>query len=517
MKKEKLTREKQMAAISETWGNEEISRLKQLIEKLLEEDDFEHSEPVAKQLTAICPEDPEAWFLQGCNDIGSGELNKAKQSFYRSLELGGKKVPIFTNLSSVYMQQGNFVEAILSCRRALKRAPREPMLHHRLAELHDLMGNTAEAIKILEALLKTIPKKSKEEYDTRLKLGHLFQKINDYGHALIHFEEAFQINSSDAAVLTNIGHCFSRLGEFGGALEAFRAAAVLRPDVHNLYNLGDAYLALGNSEDAVIPLLKAVRQNPDHSLAHYDLSLAFFRLKKYREGAAAAQDALKIDPEMRTQQMNLGIGATTNLGLCLWHLGKHEEALECLKRNEKMFSSTYFNLGLILFKMKRFEEALKYFLKATEIKPDDAEYLNLLGQTYDQLGEPKKAEKFLKQAIKTDQNYGLGYYDLGVILAKDKERQREAARCFNQAIELEPDMEWAYYSLACLYNLAGKKLKALEYLKLSLEKGLRNRAHIDADHDLDSLREEPRFKKLMNEYFGGKMGGEKKRKSRRGK
>lgn len=174
-------------------------------------------------------------------------------------------------------------------------------------------------------------------------------------------------------------------------------------------------------------------------------------------------------------------------------------------------------LGLILFKTKRFEEALKYFLKATEIKPDDAEYLNLLGQTYDQLGDPKIAEKCLKKAIKADQNYAVGYYDLGVVLAKDKERQKEAARCFNLAIELEPDLEWPYYSLACLYNLAGKKLKALEYLKLSLEKGLHNRAYIDADHDLDSLREEPRFKKLMNEYFGDKLGGGKKRKSRQGK
>jgi len=357
MKDGKILQKKEKKGISPGWSDEEIVNLKHLIWDLLEGKNFEQAEPVAKQLTAICPDDAEAWFLQGSADEGIGELNKAKQSYYRSLELGGDEGPLFYKLSSVYMLQGNFVEAIQWCRRALKKDPNFPLLNHRLAELQNLAGNTREAIKTLEAFLKIVPRKSKEDYETRLQLGHLFMNINEMKRALIFFHKAIELNPSNLDILTNIGHCHSRLNEYEEAFEAFRVAAQLEPDPQNLYNLGDNYLARGNPQEAVFPLIKAVRKDPDYALAQYDLSLAFFDLKKYPEAASAAEAALRSDPEMRMQQINLGIGATSNLGLSLMNLGKYEGALECFERNLRLIGPTYFNKGLTLCRMKRFKEA----------------------------------------------------------------------------------------------------------------------------------------------------------------
>jgi adenylate cyclase len=86
-------------------------------------------------------------------------------------------------------------------------------------------------------------------------------------------------------------------------------------------------------------------------------------------------------------------------------------------------------------------------------------------------------------------------------MLKFKDKRQEARRCLERAIELDPNMEWAYYGLGCYYALENKKAKALEFLHKALEKGWRDKDWIASDHDLDSLRDDPRFKKLLAQYF----------------
>ena len=111
-------------------------------------------------------------------------------------------------------------------------------------------------------------------------------------------------------------------------------------------------------------------------------------------------------------------------------------------------------------------------------------------------------------ALEIDPKYALGYYDLGVILAKQKTRDREAKRFFDKAIELDPEMVWAYYSVACLDALAGKKGDALKNLERVLEKGVDDKKHIDKDADLDSIRKDAGFVRLMKKYFGSEAEGQ---------
>jgi tetratricopeptide (TPR) repeat protein len=96
---------------------------------------------------------------------------------------------------------------------------------------------------------------------------------------------------------------------------------------------------------------------------------------------------LAADPDMLTAELNLGLSAMTNMGLSLMCQEKYEEAIQCFKKNEKEFAATYYNMGLALYRAKRCREALDYFRRACAIEPNDAEFLNLLRQTYDRLGK----------------------------------------------------------------------------------------------------------------------------------
>lgn len=170
-----------------------------------------------------------------------------------------------------------------------------------------------------------------------------------------------------------------------------------------------------------------------------------------------------------------------------------------------MGSQSDFDKGLSLFRDHKPKEAIACFRKALEGNPEDTKTLNLLGQAYGEAGQPARAIASLKKALKINPDYTLGYYDLGTLFAK-KGKRGEAMVCLEKYLELQPSEDghmtaWALYSIACLHALEGRTEDALNLFRLSLEAGLRESKHIQTDSDLDTLRGDPRFIRLMNEYF----------------
>jgi tetratricopeptide (TPR) repeat protein len=499
--------------MTQEWNEEDILSLKRLLKRLLEENELDQAKVVAKQLSGLLPEDSELWYFLGCITARLGDPKAAEGYLGKSLELGGDKFLISVQRSFICRMRGELGEAITWCRRGLELKPADTSLHHELADLYAHSGEPERSVEILEDLLRMPSLEPEEALSTREELGRLYLSIRQLDNAISNFQAALSLDDTKETIWANLGHCLSRKGDYNQALAAFHHAVDLRPDTQNLYNLGDAFLALDEPKKAIPPLLLALRQNPDHALTHYDLSLAYFSMGRYKEGAGEARAALRNDPEMRTGQINLGVSATGNLGLCLMNQERYEEALCCFKRNEEVFASTNFNMGLTLFRMERYKEALKLFKRALDIKPEDPEYLNLFGQTSTELGNYKMAEKCLRRSLELDPEYADSYYDLGNLFLRLKGRRKEAQRYLERAIELNPDDEWSYYRLACYYALGNKKARALEYLQKSLEKGLRNKDWVEADHDLDNLRADTRFKKLMMKYLAKEASLEKESRS----
>lgn len=68
---------------------------------------------------------------------------------------------------------------------------------------------------------------------------------------------------------------------------------------------------------------------------------------------------------------------------------------------------------------------------------------------------------------------------------------------FNRVLEVQPENEIALYNLACAYALRGEKETALDYLEKSVAAGFEDVDHIEKDKDLESLRAEPRYRKIV--------------------
>lgn len=81
-----------------------------------------------------------------------------------------------------------------------------------------------------------------------------------------------------------------------------------------------------------------------------------------------------------------------------------------------------------------------------------------------------------------------------------KKRFDESLQIERRIIQLRPGDSLAHYNLACSYALLEQPELAIGTLRKALELGYRDFRFINQDHDLDSIRKDPRFRKLIREF-----------------
>ena len=67
-------------------------------------------------------------------------------------------------------------------------------------------------------------------------------------------------------------------------------------------------------------------------------------------------------------------------------------------------------------------------------------------------------------------------------------------------VSIRPADPTAHYNLACRYALLKQPDLAIVTLRKAVELGYRDFRYMLEDHDLDSIRKDPRFRKLLREY-----------------
>ncbi len=69
-----------------------------------------------------------------------------------------------------------------------------------------------------------------------------------------------------------------------------------------------------------------------------------------------------------------------------------------------------------------------------------------------------------------------------------------------RATAYNEELATAYYGIACIYSLRGKKQLALQFLEKSLQGGFKDLHHIEKNSDMNALRNECGWKRLMERY-----------------
>ena len=162
-------------------------------------------------------------------------------------------------------------------------------------------------------------------------------------------------------------------------------------------------------------------------------------------------------------------------------------------------ASTYNERGRAWNAKKDYDQAIKDYDEAIRLDPKLVVAFINRGIAWHNKKDYDKAIKDYDEAIRLDPKYALAFHNRGATWFNKKDYDK-AIKDFDEAIRLDPKYASAFYGKACCYSLQGKSDQAIENLAKSLELGWEDFKHLEADTDLDSIRDDPRYKKLLAKY-----------------
>jgi tetratricopeptide (TPR) repeat protein len=77
---------------------------------------------------------------------------------------------------------------------------------------------------------------------------------------------------------------------------------------------------------------------------------------------------------------------------------------------------------------------------------------------------------------------------------------REGLKLDKRLVRLRPNDALAHYNLACSYALLKRPDQSIKTLRKAVELGYRDFRYMREDHDLDTIKHDPRFRKLLRDY-----------------
>ena len=145
--------------------------------------------------------------------------------------------------------------------------------------------------------------------------------------------------------------------------------------------------------------------------------------------------------------------------------GKIEESISLLEESQKLDSENFdypYEIAYANYLKKDYKKAIEIAEKLENYKNVNAQLYTLWGNSYDNLGNSKKAIEIYDLGIKKFPNIGLLYLEKGVVYEFEK-KYDEAVQTYQKGISVEPKYPSNYYRLTNLYLNSADKTPGLIY------------------------------------------------------
>lgn len=131
------------------------------------------------------------------------------------------------------------------------------------------------------------------------------------------------------------------------------------------------------------------------------------------------------------------------------------------------FAEAHNNLGNLLYETNRLHEAEAVFRRALELNPDLAQSHNNLGNLLHVTKRLGEAEGAFRKALELNPYFAEAHNNLGNLL-KERNLFQEAETVFMRALELKPDLTVAHINLGSLYHAMNRLPEAKASFLLAL-------------------------------------------------
>lgn len=292
---------------------------------------------------------------------------------------------------------------------------------------------------------------------------------------------------------------------------SLRGVTTSDPQAYDFFLRGRDYYHRGGLTDmahAVTMYTRATEIDPGFTRAWIDLAFTYAQQVIYYEGGEAeqadaceaAERAVELAPDSAESRTALGVAQ-----LAGEHYAEAKEELDkAIDLDPSLWDALYWHARVAVHEGD-IPTAIDYFERAAGVNPDDFESPALAAGLAKGLVDEAAQRRLAQQAVERVERYVEDHPDnsrafyLGAGAQLTLGRQKRARAWARRALEVDPNDPAIRYNLGCFYARAGDPDKAFE----CLEGSITSRSWIENDADLESLREDPRYRRLLERLDEG--------------
>lgn len=321
------------------------------------------------------------YYIEKGNLLVKNSLEEARECYKKALELEEDNGAALNNIGLTYEEKGEYEEAIKYYKRALYRDTdyNNPDYVEKISRCYEALGKEQEAIEVIKDNLKNY-----HNISLYYKLARLLSKRGSYEEAIEFYyrtiKEGELNKDSQCRCYMFIGEALELLGKYEESLDAYCNALkaydrnrIIRKRIANVY----AYL--GNFESAI----KFMKDQKSVMGRDTDWKINLGELLK--DAGKNIMATICIRNVLGIYRMGDENNPYTSMkiGYCYYVLGNIKKAKEYLYNSISAFEASldpsasknsfeaYFILGKTLEMAGEYEDALRYFETANELKGEE--------------------------------------------------------------------------------------------------------------------------------------------------
>jgi serine/threonine-protein kinase len=339
--------------------------------------------------------------LPGNPDLAISALNSEVEKDHR-FALGYATLGEAYRLKFLMVHDPASVEqAFANCRKALEIDDRLPAVHVTLGKLQTTLGKNDLALQEFQKALDINPR----DAGALMGLAGVYERMGRIPDAEANYQRAIALRPDYWEGYLALGEFYSRQKRARDSIAQYRRVIELTPDNPEVYSdLGVEYMELkesGSSAAAEAALQKSIQLAPNYQ-AYANLGWLYMEQKRYSEAAAAARKAVALNDKDWRVWSNLQLAYTwlkddENMRAARAKTLSLLEEYASLNSQEAPVQSM---LSMLYAEDKLREKAITRANAALALAPKDPWILADIAETYDDLGDRKRAIQYARDSLK---------------------------------------------------------------------------------------------------------------------
>ncbi len=366
-------------------------------------------------------------------------------------------------LGNLYMRSGKDDQALDVYRQVRKSAPSNIEVLMAMSGIYRRQKKYDESIAVLEQALVIGADSPRKNAEISYNLGFTYRLMGLYDEAIHAFESVIEENPKDVLAYNHLGAIYALRSMHKKAIESYQNGLKFDPNHPVLqFNIARSYAEIGDIKKALYYYEGALKAKPGWQDAIEEYANLLIKANRVKEADEVVSQALKFNPgdsKIRTAMGNVRNrqyyfeSAEDEYKKALNGNGEYKPALTGLAHSQK---------GL-----RKFDEAVKTILKASELNPDDDDVLKQSADILLSANQLSKAYEKISKLWNKNKNDPKTVSLLGQYYICRGENDKLAS-CIKKIQSIAPEYSDVYRDWGHRFMQKGDEKNAEQYLQTAV-------------------------------------------------